>query len=40
MLNEILEHHMARAYVLMHKVSAYIYIYIYIDLYPTQVSST
>ena len=30
-LNGSLEHHMAGAHVLPHKVSTYIYIYIYID---------
>ena len=31
MLNEILERYMVGAYALLHEVSAYMYIYIYID---------
>ena len=33
MLNAKLEHHLARSYALLHKISTYIYIYIYIDDY-------
>ena len=33
MLNAKLEHHLARPHALLYKISAYIYIYIYIDDY-------
>ena len=33
MLNVKLEHHLARPQALLHEISAYIYIYIYIDDY-------